>query len=355
MTARLRIALTNVTGLGASQLVQSLLPAFEGLPGLEVESLYLPVEGALAAYRPATSATHVSNWKRTLPKSLSRILECTLLGGRFNGTSPLLVLGDLPVRTSAHQTVFVQTAHLIPPPTGSAALRYAVARKVFNFNLSHVNEVLVQTGNMRDSLLSAYRLAPSQVHVVAQPPPIWLLDAALRRASRTGPADGPLRLFYPAAGYPHKTHRLLADAIGTEWGAQVADLQLTLPVEANPQPSAPWIRPVGRLQPDPMLRAYAEADALLFLSKAESFGFPIVEAMWIGLPVVAPDLPYARALCGRGGIYFDPDDAGSLLAALRDLRARLAAGWWPDWSTQLAGFPRSWGQVAAMIAGIAQG
>ena len=35
-------------------------------------------------------------------------------------------------------------------------------------------------------------------------------------------------------------------------------------------------------------------DALLFLSTDESYGFPLIEAMFVGLPIICPDLPYAR-------------------------------------------------------------
>ena len=30
---------------------------------------------------------------------------------------------------------------------------------------------------------------------------------------------------------------------------------------------------------------------LCYLSKEESFGFPLIEAMYLGLPIVCPDLP----------------------------------------------------------------
>ncbi len=351
----LRIGLTNVTGLGASQLVSSLLPALEGTPGLRVEQLFLPESGELASYCPRSERVRVTRWHRTLPKPLSRIVECTLLGGRFDGVSPLLVLGDLPVRTRSRQIVFVQTPHLLPPPVGNSALRYAVARAIFRANIEHVDGIIVQTAAMRDALLTAYRLSPGQVHIVAQPPPDWLLESGRRRTGRLDPTNAPLRLVYPAAGYPHKNHQLLAGATQSEWTELVAELQLTIPVDAHPQPGSGWIRCVGRLQPAAMIEAYSRADALVFLSKAESFGLPLVEAMWLGLPIIAPDLPYARALCGETAIYFDPDRSDSALDAVRALRARIDAGWWPDWSAELAKIPRDWNEVAEKIGDIVRG
>jgi glycosyltransferase involved in cell wall biosynthesis len=95
-----------------------------------------------------------------------------------------------------------------------------------------------------------------------------------------------------------------------------------------------------------MVQAYSETDALVYLSAAESYGLPLVEAMHVGLPIVAPDLPYARAVCGGEAIYFAADRIGSLRQALELLQRRLADGWWPDWSDRLAHIPSSWSAVA---------
>jgi glycosyltransferase involved in cell wall biosynthesis len=93
-------------------------------------------------------------------------------------------------------------------------------------------------------------------------------------------------------------------------------------------------------------------DALLFLSKKESYGFPLLEAMFVGLPIVCPDRPYARIICGDQAIYFDPDEPDSLLIALLNLKKKLADGWWPDWSEQLMPIPKDWKEVARKMMNI---
>ena len=95
-----------------------------------------------------------------------------------------------------------------------------------------------------------------------------------------------------------------------------------------------------------MIQAYSYMDALLFLSRDESYGFPLVEAMFVGLPIICPDLPYARILCGEQAIYFDPNDVASLKEAIETLKLQLDAGWWPDWTKQLTVIPASWDEVA---------
>ena len=102
-----------------------------------------------------------------------------------------------------------------------------------------------------------------------------------------------------------------------------------------------------------MLDAYREMDAMLFLSTDESYGFPLVEAMFVGLPIICPDLPYARVLCGDQAIYFDVGSTDSLKIAVNELHERLAGGYWPDWGEQLKAIPKDWETVAKTMLDIA--
>ncbi len=353
----IRLHLTNVAGTGASQLLQSLLPALEAQAGIKIEHIYLPDRGALAGYRASGTSVPASVYRRYLPNALSRLLECTLLAHRFDGNSPLLVFGDLPLSCRGPQTVFVQTPHLIGPPSfgsGMGFLRGLIFRAVFRLNQQRVRAFIVQTDLMRQELERTYPQVTGRVYVLGQPAPSWLLGSGLRRRGYSARTDGLLRLFYPAAGYPHKNHRLLAEiAPHADW--PVEKLVLTLAQAENPAPRLAWVRCAGSLSAQEMLDAYSRADALLFLSKAESYGFPLVEAMLVGLPIVCPDLPYARTLCGEQALYFEPDSPDSLRAALEQLREHLLQGWWPDWSAQLRSIPSNWDSVAQRMLEIAGG
>ncbi len=351
----LRLHLTNVAGAGATQLLLSLLPSLERNPSSFVSHIFLPNRGGLTFYQSKFESCRCMRYRRWLPNALSRILECLIFAGRFDGDTPLLVLGDLPLRCKAPQVVFVQTSHVLKPRRfirNIDDLKFSIARLIFRLNARYAGAFIVQTNFMQTALAANYPSIANRIHVIAQPVPVWLLETEVRRSGLLRAPGAALRLIYPAAGYPHKNHRLLA-SIKREFSSSwpIESLKLTLPMENHPAPNVPWIQCVGFLSATEMIQAYGEVDGLLFLSNDESYGFPLVEAMFMGLPILCPDLPYAHALCADGAIYFDPYSIESLRNAVEALNDRLSLGWWPDWSAQLSTIPKDWDEVAdAMIA-----
>ena len=103
-----------------------------------------------------------------------------------------------------------------------------------------------------------------------------------------------------------------------------------------------------------LLRLYHIAGVLVFPSLHEGFGWPPLEAMACGCPVVASNRPAIPEICGEACLYVDPLDARGIAGAIErvlrepELRSQLAA----------AGLAQarkySWKQAAARIAEIAQ-
>lgn len=70
---------------------------------------------------------------------------------------------------------------------------------------------------------------------------------------------------------------------------------------------------------DDLLRAYlAGARALLFPSFVEGYGLPLVEALAMGAPVIASDLPVFRELAGTIPEYLSPIDGAGWMRAIAD-------------------------------------
>jgi glycosyltransferase involved in cell wall biosynthesis len=60
-------------------------------------------------------------------------------------------------------------------------------------------------------------------------------------------------------------------------------------------------------------------DVYLAHSLLESFGMTILEAMTLGVPVVASDIPAHREVCGEAAIYYNPASPTELTQAIFDL------------------------------------
>lgn len=347
----MKVHLTNVTGTGASQLLLSLLPAIEQNINLKTNRIYLPNKGPLHDYKSINGLSEVYICNRFLPNIVSRFLECIFLSKKFDDLSPLLVLGDIPLRVKCSQTVFVQQSHLIKPSKFNWKLsyfKYMVSRLIFRFNLSKVNAFIVQSKIMKEGLEASYPSIKTKVHVVAQPAPIWLLKSGIKRVERFINDKSNLKLIYPSSGYPHKNHTLLSK-INPNGDYPISEIILTLDKHLNPSPDIPFIKCVGFLTSEELKKIYSTVDGLIFLSKEESYGFPLVEAMFIGIPIICPDLPYARNLCGDKAIYFDPDSPKSLILAIKKLKKLLDSGWWPSWDSQMKNIPKNWKITAAQI------
>lgn len=83
--------------------------------------------------------------------------------------------------------------------------------------------------------------------------------------------------------------------------------------------------------PDAALPAlYRGARLLLFPSRGEGFGFPALEAMACGTPVIAGRAGSLPELCGDAAWLVDPDDTDGLATAMRALLAE------PDTAAHLA-------------------
>lgn len=347
---RICVHATNVTGLGASQVVKAILGALETntRQGLDC---FIPAHGPFADVAARGDQVRFHRLRRVLPNSMSRLFECLFSRRYFPTYRHGITLGDIPLTNLREQVVLVHQLHLVSPKINPFAYDHLNARTMrwlFRRNIRYAKRFVVQTGATRQDLEATYPELVGRVVTVPQPaPPLFAHAQAVPRGSKEK-----LRLFYPAAGYPHKNHRILQRMQQVYEPLKRLD-QVTVTLEPGETNAVggeiPWVHNAGRLKPSECLAMYQRCDALFFPSTAESYGLPLVEAMTLGLPVVCSDLPYARWLCEDQAIYFDPTDPRAAWLAIAELDQRLLSGWSPDWTSALAKLPTDWDQVGRVF------
>jgi glycosyltransferase involved in cell wall biosynthesis len=83
---------------------------------------------------------------------------------------------------------------------------------------------------------------------------------------------------------------------------------------------------LGRVSDDRLWKWYAQAECFLFPSRAEGFGFPLLEAQLAGAPVVCSDIPVFHEVGGGAAVFCDPADPAAWAAAAANSRAQSEAG-----------------------------
>ena len=94
------------------------------------------------------------------------------------------------------------------------------------------------------------------------------------------------------------------------------------------------------------------ATALVSLSRAEGYGLPLVEAMALGTPVIASDIPIFREVGGDAALYVDPSSPEQFAGAVHTLQDE---GRWQDASRRSVAQANrfSWDESARQLVDVA--
>jgi alpha-1,3-rhamnosyl/mannosyltransferase len=195
--------------------------------------------------------------------------------------------------------------------------------------------VTTPSAYVRGRVIELLGTEPDRVLVVGAP----LFPNAPRPDEQAPGEIGRPFFIYPAITRPHKNHVTLLRAF-----ARVASAhpEAVLVLTGAPGPAEGAIGAeirrlglggrvlrLGRIPQDRLDRLLREAVALVYPSRFEGFGLPLVEAMALGCPVIASDATALPEVLGEAGSLVDPDDvegwAGAMRSFLEDPGARGAA------------------------------
>jgi glycosyltransferase involved in cell wall biosynthesis len=264
-------------------------------------------DGRRRALRVAVEHTWLATRTRSSQRSPRRPFDLVHHGG---GTAPMI--GTRPILLTVHDLQFLELPEYVPP----RKLRYL--RAAVPASVARAAVVATPSEFVRSTVVDAYGVDEERVVVVPHGVPERRttvdLDEALLRARYTL-GDGPV-LVYPAITHPHKRHELLLEAMARHWndpdlrlvllgGRGTADDQVVRRiVELGLEQRV--VKP-GRVPDGDRDALLAIADALVFPSRYEGFGAPLVEAMSAGTPVVCGDHPAMREVAGDAAIVLEDD------------------------------------------------
>ncbi|GEN76163.1 glycosyltransferase [Chryseobacterium hagamense] len=345
----MQIHATNIHGLGASQVVKSFLDASSSLGFLDNSNIYLPTTGLLSKYLPEKG--HVIRYNRFLPNSISRLIECFFSNFLFYNEKTI-VLGDIPLRGIKNQVVLVHQPNLVYPKinsNSSKSLGFRINRFLFSINNKFASTIIVQTGAMANDLMKSYPAIKDKLIISPQPVPNWLVENANKFKRNIG--KDKIILFYPAAYYPHKKHEFIISLNSYIESNSIdfsnIEIWLTLEEEHFKQfESISFLKNLGKLSSDEMNLYYKKVDALLFMSSMESYGLPLVEAIFLELPIITVKYDYSQWICEDTAYYFEPYSPTSFVSALDKFICDYTVGSLPSYKDVVKKFPKSWDIIA---------
>ena len=221
---------------------------------------------------------------------------------------------------------FVMPEHFSPVKRNFS--RIAIPRSVRAARL-----VLTPSEYTRRSVVELLDADPDRVvvvpHGVSPDPDPGTSETEVRE--RYELADRPYFVF-PAITYPHKNHLVLVRALAAVPEAVLvltggpAQLEREVLAEADARGVGDRVRRPGRVSRADLDGLLDHATALLFPSRFEGFGAPVLEAMSRGCPVVAADVTALPEVVGDAGILLPPDEPEEWSRVMLELLANPRRG-----------------------------
>ena len=329
----LRYATDHFPGIGTH--AHALLRALVSAPGVHRYRVLWGASDRATRFDPDWFARHARvDWVVVREPSLGPLapLGTGRVLRRVGGDIYLSPFYLKPVAAPMPVVLTLPDAMHLAPETGSSWL----LRTQFAIALRHARgatAAITPSEFSRGELIRRAGFPADRLHVVPQGTPPRASSAAER------PVAAPQRPFALVVGAnrPHKNLALLVSAWRLLGDARPLDLVSAGPVDRRfpaldrlaREAGVAGTHALGPVSPAQLEWLYANATLLVFPSRYEGFGFPLLEAASHGTPVIASDIPALRELGEGVARFVDPGDAAAwagavrVLAADADARARM--------------------------------
>lgn len=212
--------------------------------------------------------------------------------------------------------------------------------------------IIVPTNTVKNQILAHYPIVkPELIFPIPEAPDPLTRPTPLQANLSSPTLMLPDKyLLFVGNAYPHKNLRLLLEAHKL---LKDQSLHLVLVSKLSPFLSrtlAPYeprqLHIFSELSDSDLRLLYRRARALVTPSLMEGYGLVALEALQLGVPVVASNIPVYREVYGSSVTYFDPHSVPSLTTALKTVlesRSRLPV-------PNLPLLNRTWDDVAKAVA-----
>lgn len=196
-------------------------------------------------------------------------------------------------------------------------------KKVITTAITRSTKILTPSNYVKGEIAKTFKVNPDKI-VVAY-------EAAEEEYFTRQPGNPDTRqptLIYVGNAYPHKNLERLLDAIKiltTHYSLPTTHLIIVCPRDVFSQRLnhqikernlTKFVEVKGYLSSGELVTLFEKASAYVFPSLSEGFGIPGLNAMAVGLPVVASDIPVLKEVYGDAALYFNPHEAQDIAAKI---------------------------------------
>lgn len=223
--------------------------------------------------------------------------------------------------------------HLMEPPFSNSIASRAYAWPMMSFAIRKARSIVTVSNYSKRQLVQRLGVPEEKVAVIYNGvhPRFRCLDhEAAQKRVEAGFSIRPPFLLYVGNLKPHKNlelllrgfsllrlhgtcrHGLVIVGEGKKQRALLSSLCARLGISAQ-------VRFIPRVDDDALPDLYAAADAFVMPSLMEGFGYPVVEAMACGTPVVCSRASVLPEIAGEAAQFFDPTNCEDLAEAIENV------------------------------------
>ncbi|MEZ9476219.1 glycosyltransferase [Vibrio splendidus] len=136
-----------------------------------------------------------------------------------------------------------------------------------------------------------------------------------------------VRVLVPSAYYPHKNLKILIELLKKEGVSSRLHFSLTISEDSyksfSLQPGfdevSNNISNIGSFSHKDAASIYAKFDVVFLPSVLEVFSTSYIEAIAMKMPLIVPDLPFSKSICGDYALYYKSDSIDDCLNAFSEI------------------------------------